>query len=107
MPRDWTDQAVLSPEAGLIEPAPILYVRCLLKLHDLVQSRISRFLRDLNRAATSKPSYWPWPKISRDSGSMINWIRYRYEIPAPFEAVRRIYRQRTGSALSDRCRSRL
>jgi hypothetical protein len=39
MPRDWTDQAVLSPEAGLIEPAPILDVRCLLKLHDLVQSR--------------------------------------------------------------------
>ena len=39
MPRDWTDQAVLSPEAGLIEPAPILEVRCLLKLHDLVQSR--------------------------------------------------------------------
>ena len=39
IPRDWTDQAVLSPHAGLIEPAPILEARCLLKLHDLVQSR--------------------------------------------------------------------
>jgi hypothetical protein len=38
IPRDWTDQAVLSPEAGLIEPAPILDARCLFKLHDLVQS---------------------------------------------------------------------
>jgi hypothetical protein len=39
IPRDWTDQAVLSAESGLIEPAPILDVRCLLKLHDLVQTR--------------------------------------------------------------------
>ena len=39
IPRDWTDQAVLSPEAGLIEPPPILDARYLLKLQDLVQSR--------------------------------------------------------------------
>jgi uncharacterized protein DUF5372 len=39
IPRDWTDQAVLAPDAGLIEPAPILDAWCLLKLHDLVQGR--------------------------------------------------------------------
>jgi Family of unknown function (DUF5372) len=39
IPRDWTDQATLSADAGLIEPAPILDARCLLKLRDLVQSR--------------------------------------------------------------------
>ena len=38
IPRDWTDQAVPSANAGLIEPAPILDARCLLKLHDLVQT---------------------------------------------------------------------
>jgi len=37
IPRDWTDQAVLSADAGLIEPAPILDARCLLKLHDLAR----------------------------------------------------------------------
>jgi hypothetical protein len=42
IPRDWTDQAVLSPDAGLIEPAPILDVRCLLKLHDLVRAVTKR-----------------------------------------------------------------
>jgi hypothetical protein len=42
IPRDWTDQAVLSPEAGLIKPAPILDARCLLKLHDLVQAVTKR-----------------------------------------------------------------
>ena len=42
MPRDWTDQAMLSPHAGLIEPAPILEARCLLKLHDLVQAITKR-----------------------------------------------------------------
>jgi hypothetical protein len=40
--RDWTDQAVLCPHAGLIEPAPILDVRCLLKLHDLVRAATKR-----------------------------------------------------------------
>ena len=38
IPRDWTDHAVLSPYEGLIKPAPILDVRCLLKLHDLVRT---------------------------------------------------------------------
>jgi hypothetical protein len=38
IPRDWTDQALLSPHAELIKPAPILDVRCLLKLHDLVRA---------------------------------------------------------------------
>ena len=38
IPRDWTDQALLSPRAGLIEPAPILDARCLLKLQDLVRA---------------------------------------------------------------------
>jgi hypothetical protein len=42
IPRDWTDQAVLSADAGLIEPAPILDARCLLKLHDLVQTLTKR-----------------------------------------------------------------
>jgi hypothetical protein len=42
IPRDWTDQAVLSEDAGLIEPAPILDARCLLKLHDLVQTLTKR-----------------------------------------------------------------
>lgn len=42
IPRDWTDQALLSPHAGLIEPAPILEARCLLKLHDLVQAITKR-----------------------------------------------------------------
>jgi hypothetical protein len=42
IPREWTDQAVLSLEAGLIEPAPILDVRCLLKLHDLVRAVTKR-----------------------------------------------------------------
>jgi hypothetical protein len=42
IPRDWTDQAVLSPDAGLIEPAPILDARCLLKLHDLVRAATKR-----------------------------------------------------------------
>ena len=42
IPRDWTDQAVLSAGAGLIEPAPILDARCLLKLHDLVQTLTKR-----------------------------------------------------------------
>jgi hypothetical protein len=36
--RGWTDHAVLSPYEGLIKPAPILEVRCLLKLHDLVRA---------------------------------------------------------------------
>jgi uncharacterized protein DUF5372 len=40
--RDWTDQAVLSPHADLIEPAPILDARCLLKLHDLVRAAAKR-----------------------------------------------------------------
>ena len=43
IPRDWTDQAVLSADVGLIEPAPILDARCLLKLHDLVQAITKRF----------------------------------------------------------------
>jgi uncharacterized protein DUF5372 len=38
IPRDWTDQALLSPHAGLNEAAPILDVRCLLKLQDLVRA---------------------------------------------------------------------
>jgi hypothetical protein len=38
IPRDWTDQAELSPYAGLLEPAPLLDVRCLLKLHELVRA---------------------------------------------------------------------
>lgn len=38
IPRDWTDQALLSPHAGLIEPAPILDARCLLKLQELVRA---------------------------------------------------------------------
>ena len=40
--RDWTDQAELPPYAGLIEPAPILDVRCLLKLRDLVRTATKR-----------------------------------------------------------------
>jgi hypothetical protein len=40
--RDWTDQAVLGPHAGLIEPAPILDVRCLLKLHELIRVATNR-----------------------------------------------------------------
>jgi hypothetical protein len=43
IPRDWTDQALLWPCAGLIEPAPILDARCLLKLHDLVRGVTKRF----------------------------------------------------------------
>jgi len=42
IPRDWTDQAMLSPDAGLIEPAPILDARCLLKLHELVRATTKR-----------------------------------------------------------------
>jgi hypothetical protein len=42
IPRDWTDQAVLSSDAGLIKAAPILEVRCLLKLHDLVRAATKR-----------------------------------------------------------------
>jgi hypothetical protein len=38
IPRDWTDQALLSPHAGLTEPAPILDARCLLKLQELVRA---------------------------------------------------------------------
>jgi uncharacterized protein DUF5372 len=38
IPRAWTDQAEPSPFAGLPEPAPILDVRCLLKLHQLVRA---------------------------------------------------------------------
>jgi hypothetical protein len=38
IPRDWTDQALPSGHAGLIEPAPILDARCLLKLQDLVRA---------------------------------------------------------------------
>ena len=38
IPRDWTDQALLSPHEGLIAPAPILDARCLLKLQDLVRA---------------------------------------------------------------------
>ena len=38
IPRDWTDQALLAPHASLIEPAPILDARCLLKLQDLVRA---------------------------------------------------------------------
>jgi hypothetical protein len=41
IPRDWTDQAVL-PDGNLIEPAPILDARCLLKLHDLVRATTKR-----------------------------------------------------------------
>jgi Family of unknown function (DUF5372) len=42
IPRDWTDQAVLSPDANLTEPTPILDARCLLKLHDLVRTTAKR-----------------------------------------------------------------
>jgi hypothetical protein len=42
IPRDWTDQALLAPQAGLIEPAPILDARCLLKLQDLVRAVTKR-----------------------------------------------------------------
>ena len=42
IPRDWTDQALPSGHAGLIEPAPILDARCLLKLHDLVRVATKR-----------------------------------------------------------------
>ena len=42
IPRDWTDQALLAAHAGLIEPAPILDARCLLKLHDLVRAATKR-----------------------------------------------------------------
>jgi hypothetical protein len=42
MPRAWTDQAEPSPYAGLPEPAPILDVRCLLKLHELVRATSKR-----------------------------------------------------------------
>jgi uncharacterized protein DUF5372 len=38
IPRAWTDQAEPSPDAGLPEPPPILEVRCLLKLHELVRA---------------------------------------------------------------------
>jgi hypothetical protein len=38
IPRDWTDQALLCPHTGLIEPAPILDARCLLKLQELVRA---------------------------------------------------------------------
>jgi hypothetical protein len=38
IPRDWTDQTLLSPHAELIEPAPILDARCLLKLQELVRA---------------------------------------------------------------------
>jgi Family of unknown function (DUF5372) len=42
IPRDWTDQALLPPYAGLIEPAPILDLQCLLKLHELVRAATKR-----------------------------------------------------------------
>jgi Family of unknown function (DUF5372) len=42
IPRDWTDQAVLPPYPGAMEPAPILDVGCLLKLHDLVRTATKR-----------------------------------------------------------------
>jgi hypothetical protein len=38
IPRDWTDQAELPSYADLMEPAPILEVRCLLKLHGLLRA---------------------------------------------------------------------
>jgi hypothetical protein len=38
MPRAWTDQAEPAPYAGLPGPAPILDVRCLLKLHELLRA---------------------------------------------------------------------
>jgi hypothetical protein len=38
MPRAWTDQAEPSPYAGLSEPALILDVHCLLKVHELLQA---------------------------------------------------------------------
>jgi hypothetical protein len=40
MPRAWTDQAEPCPFAGLPEAAPRLDVRCLLKLHELVQASL-------------------------------------------------------------------
>jgi Family of unknown function (DUF5372) len=42
IPRDWTDQATSSPCAGLLEPAPCLDVRGLLKLHALVRATSKR-----------------------------------------------------------------
>lgn len=38
IPRDWTDQAKLPPETACLEAAPILNVRCLLKLHELLRA---------------------------------------------------------------------
>ena len=38
IPRAWTDQAEPSPYAGLPEPAPILDVHGLLKLHELLRA---------------------------------------------------------------------
>jgi Family of unknown function (DUF5372) len=38
VPRAWTDQAEPSPYAGLPEPAPILEVHCLLKVHELLRA---------------------------------------------------------------------
>jgi hypothetical protein len=42
IPRDWTDQALSPPYAGLIEPAPILDLQCLLKLQELVRAVTER-----------------------------------------------------------------
>jgi hypothetical protein len=40
IPRDWTDQAVLSSGAGFLEPAPLLNVACLLKLDELIRTNL-------------------------------------------------------------------
>ena len=37
LPRDWTDHALPSPYASVLEQAPVLHVACLLKLHELIQ----------------------------------------------------------------------
>jgi hypothetical protein len=37
LPREWTDQAPLSPYSGVLEQAPILHAACLIKLSELVQ----------------------------------------------------------------------
>jgi hypothetical protein len=42
IPRDWTDQALSPPYAGLIELAPILDLQCLLKLQKLVRAVTER-----------------------------------------------------------------
>ena len=95
IPRAWTDQALLCPHAGLIEPAPILDARCLLTAPSTIYRSASLALG--RRWITSR---WNTlnrsPSTSRTSNKCVNcWSRSATQIASYCGVGRNFDPQRT------------